>query len=101
MQGAPMIIRMPATAVAVLLLFGVAGCASTEEGKSRKDENFAYEESTAKTVAPRCPAGYVLQCESRNTGRIRFGRIGNKNLENCACEPYQGMPTQSPLPGIQ
>ena len=94
-------IRFPITAVISLLLLVAAGCASTEEGTLPKDENLVYEESTAKTVSPRCPAGYVLQCESRNTGRIRFGRIGNKNLENCACEHYQSMPTQSPVPGIQ
>ena len=93
--------RIPALAVAALFLIAVSGCATTEDGTLRKDENLVYEESTLKTEAPRCPAGYVLQCESRNTGRIRFGRIGNKNLENCACEHYQGMPTQSPLPGIQ
>jgi len=60
-----------------------------------------YEASTVKTPTYKCPAGQVLNCEARKTGRIRFGRMGNKNLENCACEEYMGMPTQSPLPGIQ
>ena len=89
----------PATAFAVPALLALCACAST--GDDRRDESLLYEESTARTSAPRCPAGLVLQCESRKVGRIRFGRIGNKNLENCACEPYQGMPTQSPVPGIQ
>lgn len=96
-----MIFRLWIAALSALLLAAISGCATQAEGSLPKDQNTMYEESTAKSVAPRCPAGYVLQCESRNTGRIRFGRIGNKNLENCACEHYQGMPTQSPLPGIQ
>lgn len=96
-----MTIRLSVAALIAIILAGVSGCATGAEGALPKDQNTMYEESTAKSVAPRCPAGYILQCESRNTGRIRFGRIGNKNLENCACEHYQGMPTQSPVPGIQ
>lgn len=78
--------------------FVAAGCAHKQAGTS---PSTAYEESTVRTVVPKCPAGYVLQCESKKVGRIRFGRIGPQNLESCACEEYQGMPTQSPLPGIQ
>ena len=101
MQGAQMTVRYSALAAATIALVVLAGCASTSDGTKPKDENLLYEESTAKSTAPRCPAGMILQCEAKKTGRIRFGRIGNTNLENCACEPYQGMPTQSPVPGIQ
>jgi hypothetical protein len=102
MQGFPMNINFlsvrAAALAALAAAFVIGGCAGKEErlGPSR-----AYEESTAKTEAPKCPAGYVLQCEAKKVGRIRFGRIGNQNLDSCACELYQGMPTQSPLPGIQ
>lgn len=87
-----------AVAAALALILGAAGCAANEE---RVGPSATYEESTAKTAAPKCPSGYVLQCEAGKTGRIRFGRIGNKNLDSCHCEEYRGMPTQSPVPGIQ
>jgi hypothetical protein len=74
------------------------GCASNEENIGPSE---TYIESTAKQATPKCPSGYVLQCENRTIGRIRFGRIGNKNIDSCACEVYQGMPEQSPVPGIQ
>jgi hypothetical protein len=84
--------------VAALAAAAIAtGCASD---KARTSPSPTYEESTVKTLAPKCPSGYVLQCETAKTGRIRFGRIGPQNLESCACEIYRGMPTQSPLPGI-
>jgi len=74
-----------------------AGCAGQQENAGPSP---TYEETTAKTSAPKCPSGYVLQCETRKTGRIRFSSIGGRNLETCSCEEYRGMPTQSPLPGI-
>lgn len=83
--------------LAAALALAAAGCASEQE---RVGPSPAYEQSTAKTEAPRCPTGYVLQCETRKTGRIRFSSIGGRNLETCTCEEYRGMPTQSPLPGI-
>lgn len=76
----------------------LAGCAAE---KPRYGPSVEYEVSTAKSARQDCPTGYVLNCESKKTGRIRFGRIGNQNLESCSCEEYRGMPTQSPLPGIQ
>ena len=91
---------MTQTRILILLsaFFLLAACSSTEE---RAGPSELYEETTVRTSAPKCPSGYVLQCESKKVGRIRFGRIGNQNLDSCACELYQGMPTQSPLPGIQ
>jgi len=90
--------RLTGPGLALLVAVAVvAGCASREE---RLAPSPTYEESTVKTAVPSCPTGYVLQCEGARTGRIRFGRIGPKNLESCACEEYRGMPTQSPLPGI-
>ncbi|MDH5345684.1 MAG: hypothetical protein OEW59_07970 [Gammaproteobacteria bacterium] len=77
--------------------FFTAGCAGNEERTSPPPD---YAATAANTPDPKCPAGSVLQCESKRTGRIRFGMIGKKNLESCSCEHYQGMPTQSPLPGI-
>jgi hypothetical protein len=76
----------------------LSACASEETRYGPSEE---YEISTAKSARMDCPAGYVLNCESKRVGRIRFGRLGNQNLESCSCEQYQGMPTQSPLPGIQ
>lgn len=74
----------------------LAGCATTKEPGI---PSAAYEEATADTADYSCPAGYVLRCESRGTGRIRFNRIGNRNLESCSCES-NSVPMQSPLPGI-
>ena len=77
----------------------VAGCAADGQ-QERKSPPPEYASTAAATPDPKCPAGFVLQCETKRTGRIRFGMIGKKNLESCTCEEYQGMPTQSPLPGI-
>ena len=102
MQGFPMNAVFPglraAALAAVAATFVLGGCASKEE---RLGPSPTYEESTVKTAAPKCPSGYVLQCEAKKVGRIRFGRIGKQNIDSCSCEVYQGMPTQSPLPGIQ
>jgi len=85
-------------AVVLLLAFSLGGCASKEETFGPSE---TYEKVATKTEMPRCPTGYVLQCEHRATGRIRFGRIGTQDPDSCACEEYMGMPTQSPVPGIQ
>jgi len=91
-------LRTVAISVFATALF-VGGCASdSEEIPGPSDE---YEKSTVKTEVPRCPSGYVLQCETKRVGRIRFSSIGKDIIESCSCEVYQGMPTQSPLPGIQ
>lgn len=86
-------VRLAALVAAVI----ATGCASEQKLSGPSP---TYEDSTVKTLAPKCPTGYVLQCETAKTGRIRFGRIGPQNLESCSCEIYRGMPTQSPLPGI-
>ena len=78
---------------AILIL---AGCATNKEPGLPSP---AYEEATADTADYKCPSGYVLRCESRGTGRIRFSKIGNANLESCSCET-NAVPAQSPLPGI-
>jgi len=75
----------------------IAGCATDSE---TREPSAVYEAATAKSPAYNCPSGYVLSCESKKVGRIRFSRMGKGNLESCSCEPYRGMPTQSPLPGI-
>lgn len=81
----------------VLFTLCIAGCATDSE---TLQPSAVYEDATAKTPSYNCPSGYVLSCESKKVGRIRFSRMGNANLDSCSCELYQGMPTQSPLPGI-
>lgn len=78
------------------LLLGLAACASNSD----KPPSATYESSTAKSESIRCPAGQVLTCEARRTGRIRFGKMGGNNLESCSCEAESGVPINSPLPGI-
>ncbi len=80
-------------ASAVILL---SACASNSE--MRPTGNF--EAMTAKSPAYKCQSGYVLTCETKNVGRIRFNRIGQDNIEYCACEVEGNVPVQSPLPGI-
>lgn len=94
MKPTPRIARTAIVAAVIL----AAGCASSPQEYGPSAE---YESSTAKPAPIKCPVGTVLSCESKKVGRIRFGRMGNDNLESCACEDYQGMPTQSPIPGIQ
>lgn len=81
---------------AILAMLGLSACASNAD----KPPSQAYESATAKSQPVRCPSGHVLTCESRKTGRIRFGKMGGGNLESCSCEPESGMPVNSPLPGI-
>ena len=81
----------------------IAGCAANPTEGDAPPERVApsaeYSRATAKTSRYQCPAGYVLRCETRRVGRIRFSSIGKDNIESCSCE-YNVMPNQSPLPGI-
>lgn len=81
--------------VTALVLF-LAGCSSNEENTLPSTE---YEDAVAKTPRYNCPSGYVLRCESKRVGRIRFSSIGKDQIESCSCETHS-VPTQSPLPGI-
>jgi hypothetical protein len=76
--------------------FILGACASNPD----KPPSAAYEEATATSQPVRCPMGQVLTCEARRTGRIRFGKMGGRNLDSCSCELETGMPVNSPLPGI-
>ncbi len=71
-----------ACAVTVLLLL-LGGCAANTEKDSTND-------SAANAQNIRCPAGYMMICEAKKTGRIRFGRLGKDNLDSCACQPEYG-----------
>jgi hypothetical protein len=71
-----------ACAVTVLLLL-LGGCAANTEKDSIND-------SAANAPNIRCPAGYMMICEAKKTGRIRFGRLGKDNLDSCACQPEYG-----------
>lgn len=85
------------TTLIALGLFALAtGCTTT----SKKTTSGEYEDATASSESYRCPMGHVLTCETKRTGRIRFGKMGKQNLESCACEPETGVPVNSPLPGI-
>ena len=95
MREYPMSAGRLITVVAAALF--ISGCASNSDEMPASGE---YEAATAKTPTYKCPSGYVLSCEAKKVGRIRFGRMGKENLDSCACELYQGMPRQSPLPGI-
>ena len=85
-------IRLAALGLTLML----GACASSPD----KGPSAEYEMSTADTPTYRCPSGHVLTCESRRTGRIRFGKMMNQNLDSCACELESGVPVNSPLPGI-
>ena len=71
---------MASLATGFVLLLG--GCASNAEKDKMGDE--------AAAPKIRCPAGYMMICEAKKTGRIRFGRIGKDNLDSCACQPEYG-----------
>ena len=78
-------------AVALMLLLG--GCASNAE------KDVTTEQATTQAKSIRCPAGYMMICEAKKTGRIRFGRIGKDNLDSCACEPENtGRPAKPMIP---
>ena len=81
--------------VATVLMLLLGGCASNAE----KDE--IPEDPTAQATTIRCPAGYMMICEAKKTGRIRFGRLGRDNLDSCACEPESsGRPAGPVIPSI-
>ncbi len=67
--------------VATVLILLLGGCASNAE------KDVAGDDHTARAPAVRCPAGYTMVCEAKKVGRIRFGRMGNENLDSCSCEP--------------
>ena len=82
---------MASVATVTMLLLG--GCASNAEKDLMSDE----------PTEPkfRCPAGYMMICEAKKTGRIRFGRIGKDNIDSCACEPEStGRPSRTVIPGV-
>ena len=74
----------------VILILG--GCAST----SNLDDAAAGPDVRERSV--RCPAGHMMVCDAKKVGRIRFGRMGNENLESCSCERdnYGAGRTQQP-----
>ena len=80
-----------ATAVFLLL----AGCAANADKDATGD-------SAASAPKIRCPAGYMMICEAKKTGRIRFGRLGKDNLDSCACQPEYGTgrPQPAVIPGV-
>jgi hypothetical protein len=82
--------------IALVLVLLLGACASDPN----KIPTGNFEKATAKSEGIRCPSGYVLTCEAKRTGRIRFGKMGGDNLESCSCEVESGMPVNSPLPGI-
>jgi hypothetical protein len=78
--------------VTILFILLQGGCASN----AAKD--VAGDDHAARVPAVRCPAGYTMVCEAKKVGRIRFGRMGNDNLDSCSCEPenFSGGRSQQP-----
>ena len=71
------------------------GCATSAE------KDVVTEDQTAQAEKIRCPAGYMMVCEAKKVGRIRFGRIGRDNIDSCACEPENtGRPARPVIPGV-
>jgi hypothetical protein len=89
--------------VFIIAAVGLSACASNkaadEDAPKRIAPSAEYSSATDKTDRYACPAGYVLRCETRRVGRIRFSSIGKDNIESCSCE-YNIVPNQSPLPGV-
>jgi hypothetical protein len=87
----------------IVACFGLSACASNQAADESSPKRVApsaeYSSATDKTARYACPAGYVLRCETRRVGRIRFSSIGKDNIESCSCE-YNVIPNQSPLPGV-
>lgn len=69
--------------IAGLALTLVLGACASDPDKLPSDN---YEEVSAKSESMKCPVGQILICESKRTGRIRFGTIGGKGRESCNCE---------------
>ncbi len=80
------------TATVLILLLG--GCASNAE------IDVAGDNHTAREPTVRCPAGYTMVCEAKKVGRIRFGRMGNENLDSCSCEPENFSSGRSQQPAL-
>jgi hypothetical protein len=83
------------TCVTIVMMLLLDGCASSLE------KDVVTEDRTVAAEEIRCPAGYTKVCEAKKVGRIRFGRIGNDNLDSCACEPQDtGRPAKPVIPSI-
>ena len=79
------LLRFGASIVGAFVLTVLSGaCASNAEKGVAED----YQAAVGPSV--RCPAGYMMTCEAKKVGRIRFGRMGKNNLESCSCEPEIG-----------
>jgi len=83
--------------VTIAIVMLVAGCATKTDTVG---PSVVYEEATEKTVAFECRSGYVLSCEAKRTGRIKFGRIGNKNLDSCQCQREGDILSETNLPHL-
>jgi hypothetical protein len=92
----PVLIRRCFLVAAISLAFILGACTSNPE----KPPSVAYEEATAESEGIRCPVGQVLTCEASRTGRIRFGKMGGKNLDSCNCEVESSMDVNSALSDI-
>ncbi len=81
--------------MATVLVLLLGGCASNAETDVFGDDQ------TASAPAIRCPAGYMMICEAKKVGRIRFGTLGKDNLDSCACEPEStGRPPSPVIPSV-
>jgi hypothetical protein len=93
----PVIRNAHAHRLAAMSLTLLLGACSSNPDRGPSAE---YEESTADYEAYRCPSGHVLTCEAKRTGRIRFGKMKNRDLDSCSCEIESGVPINSPVPGL-
>ncbi len=96
MNTAKLTSRAIATAAFGLALV-LGACASNPD----KPPSGKFDRATAESAEIDCPTGYLLTCESKRTGRIRFGKMGGRNLDSCSCLPETGRPTMSTVPSIQ
>lgn len=84
-----------AASVGIAFLFLLGGCAANAE------KDTASENPVASTPQVKCPVGYMMICEAKKTGRIRFGTLGKDKLESCTCEPENtGRPPRTVIPSI-
>ena len=88
-------VRILSLSIAIVLL--LSACA--QQSPARAQASASPLEGRRATL--RCPAGTIMQCETRRTGRIRHGTFARNN-DHCACIP-EGMRTiDSPvIPGIR
>ena len=91
----PVSIRRCSLVAAISLSFMLGACAANSD----KPPSPAYEAATAQTEDIRCPSGYVLICEAKKTGRIKFGKMG-RNLDSCGCAVESGIHADSALSDI-